>query len=69
MTERKWYWKEVAFIPKEIAPQDLLRVPGHIFIKSTVVEELMAKGGGLKEKSERHMEKKRRYGVRHWVKE
>ena len=72
MTERKWYWEEVALIPKGIAPQDLLMVPGHIFIKSTVVEELMVKGGVLKEKrGEKHAEKKRRHGgfFRHWMKE
>ncbi len=63
MIEREWYWEEVAFIPKGVAPQDLLMVPGHIFIKSTVVEELMAKGEVLKEKrGEKHTKKKRRYG-------
>jgi len=61
MAEREWYWKEVAFIPSDVAPEDLLRLPGHIFIKSNVVEEMKAKGE-FKRKERKKTKKKGRYG-------
>lgn len=62
MTERKWYWEEVAFIPRNVVAKDMLRFQGRIFIKSTVVEELKAKGK-FKEKERKNKKKKRKkYG-------
>ena len=59
MAERNWHWEEVAFIPHGVKPEDLLRLPGHIFIKSTVVEEMKAKGK-FKEKERRGKRKRRK---------
>lgn len=42
--KKRWYWEEVSFIPDGVSAQDLLRFQGRIFVKSTVVEELKAKG-------------------------
>jgi len=64
MTERKWYWEEVDFIPHGVKPEDMLRLPWHIFIKSTVVEELKAKGK-FKEKERKGKKKKRANHVRY----
>ncbi len=58
MIEKKGYWEEVAFIPNGVAPEDTLRFQGHIFIKSSVVEELKAKGE-FKKKERGHKRKKR----------
>lgn len=59
MAERKWHWEEVPFIPRGVKPEDMLRLPWHIFIKSNVVEELKAKGK-FKEKERRGKRKKRK---------
>jgi len=61
MIEKKGYWEEVAFIPNGVAPEDTLRFQGHIFIKSSVVEELKARGE-FKKKERKKTKKKGRYG-------
>lgn len=59
MAERNWHWEEVSFIPHGVKPEDMLILPWHMFIKSSVVEELKAKGK-FKEKERRGKTKKRK---------
>jgi len=56
--EKNWHWEEVPFIPDNVGAGDLLRFQGHIFIKSTVVEKLKAKGEF--KKRERKKQKRRK---------
>jgi len=60
MAEKTWHWQEVAFIPDGVSAPDLLRFQGHIFIKSTVVEELKAKGE-FKMKERKKTKKRKEY--------
>lgn len=61
MEKKKWYWEDVPFIPDSVGAGDLLRFQGHIFVKSTVVEEMKAKGKFKeKERARKYMEKKRK---------
>jgi len=53
MAKKKWYWEDVPFIPDSVGAGDLLRFQGHIFVKSTVVEELKAKGVFKKKEGKR----------------
>jgi len=62
MAERKWYWEEVPFIPHGVKPEDMLRLPGHIFIKSNVVAELIAKGKFKEDKRGHKRKKREKYG-------
>jgi len=58
MENKKWYWESVPFIPDGVNAQDILRIPGHIFVKSNIVRDLKAKGEFRKK--ERKRQKKRK---------
>ncbi len=59
MEKKKWYWEKVPFIPDGVSAGDLLRFQGHIFVKSTVVKELKAKGEFKKKEKKRKKRRKK----------
>lgn len=63
MTDTKWYWQDVPFIPNKINKSDMLRFQGHIFIKSNVVKQMKTMGTFKIKKKRTSAKDRRRKGI------
>jgi len=58
MEKKNWHWEEIPFIPDGVVALDILRIPGHIFVRSNIVRDLKVKG--MFRKKERKRQKRRK---------